>query len=97
VVGRDGGRVGRELYSTYDIDTVSSRQWSRMRIEFNSTDGVAMVVPRLISDQNRPSLRKLHGPNCFGVLLTYQLFVIKRINTIFGKAICNNSRKVRIL
>jgi hypothetical protein len=27
VVGRDeGGRVRRELYSTYDIDTVSSRQ-----------------------------------------------------------------------
>lgn len=57
MVGRDeGGRVRRELYSTYDIDTVSSRQWSRVQIEFNSTDGVAMVAPRLISGQNRLSL-----------------------------------------
>jgi len=44
VVGRDeGGRVGRELYSTYNIDTVSSKQWSRMQIEFNSMDGVAWL------------------------------------------------------
>ena len=56
-MGRDeGGRVRRELYSTYDIDTVSSRQWSRVQIELNSTDGVAMVAPRLISGQNRLSL-----------------------------------------
>lgn len=66
MVGRDeGGRVRRELYSTYDIDTVSSRQWSRVQIEFNSTDGVAMVAPRLISGQNRLSLHiKVHGQNC---------------------------------
>ena len=62
VVGRDEGRrVRRELYSTYDIDTVSGRQWSRKQIEFNSMDEVAMV-PHLISDQNRLSLHvKLHG------------------------------------
>ena len=75
MVGRDeGGRVGRELYSTYDINTVSSRQWSRMQIEFNSTDGVAMVAPRLISGQNRLSIHiKVQGQNCFGVLRTVQL------------------------
>jgi len=45
-----------------------------MQIEFNSMDGVAMVVPRLISDQNRLSLHiiKLRGHNSFVVLRTVQ-------------------------